>query len=448
MASYRETIDVKYETGKPLLDAVADGKVPLQTPDYVPFEDEGFEEPDDFVEPPEGGVQQHQGLEPEEGQQLPEYQCYQPNALDADMSQGDELDLDAEAGAVQVNMIDHWRVAITVGKEYKCWAKARQSPHREMFDAARRAELKQLIQRGVMKPSTMARKAAVAPNETLYGSLMTFLTKAGDGGELVPKARLCLDGRDDPETDLSKIRTCTPFPNGFRSMVARAAGENATLYTGDVPNAFGQSPADKTRWMRMPPDQREFDENGEEIIYEIENLYGGRCSGRNYQNHMVCWLVHDLGFVQCPHDPAMFRREAKAACGATVAPERQHKKHKSTKYSSRRARSAPAKIGAMTLSVWIDDCVWATRDTTAHEWFSAEMNAEWNATGEYDCKIKKADFVIGLGVTQVKKGIALDQRAFADKLLAKWGMADCNGKSTPLSPGTKVTLAESPTLEQ
>ena len=56
MASYRETIDVKYETGKPLLDAVADGKVPLQTPDYVPFEDEGFEEPDDFVEPPGGGV--------------------------------------------------------------------------------------------------------------------------------------------------------------------------------------------------------------------------------------------------------------------------------------------------------------------------------------------------------------------------------------------------------
>lgn len=314
--------------------------------------------------------------------------------------------------------------------------------HPDKFRLADRKEIDQLLRRGTITQTRITDAPYGAP---IYNSLMVRVLK-DDGKTTKAKPRLVLDESrsSTDEYSVSQTRTITPRFATIRMLIALAAARlGCKVWQYDIPNAFCQAPSDATRYMRMPRGDREYDNDGVEFVYAVQNLYGGRCTGRNYQNHCVAWLK-SIGFTQCPSGPATWYRPA----GSTATPD-EIQRHRDapepknadckTKRSKRVSFDGAPKINAIRMAVYVDDCI-IVADDDAAAWLGAKLTAMWDPEGDKPPPTP-AKHALGMDINQSRPGIiTVSNAGLIDKLVAQFSVK--TSRKTPLSPGTNICVAD------
>ena len=165
--------------------------------------------------------------------------------------------------------------------------------------------------------------------------------------------------------------------------MSEAAGTGAKLFSMDLPNAFSQSIAPNAKYMYFPKGTEKRDPTtGELIIYRVNNLYGRKDAGYNFQTDLVKWML-SIGFVQNKYDHALFRRNATAT---------------------------ESKIECV---IWIDDFLASTRSEEDALWLKAKVEARWAPAGK-SVKFEPATFFLGANIEQNEHHIKLSQKAYID----------------------------------
>ena len=410
-ATYAESNHVAFERGLPLLPAVAAGAAPLEAPGYVEYF--GAEE--------------------------------DAEAINIDNGDDDTIDLDywAAQGNLPVQPPGANAIQIEVRDGGVCcsviWSKekAYNSDLGDHYRQSDCAELNQHIDRGVLRA---CRIDDLTPTQrsSLIETNMSRTVKYKDGVFDRCKSRLCANNKTSTETDipLDQIRTVTPYYSSCRSLFCNAAMNGSTVYVYDYPNAFGQVPADKVRYVRSPRDLRQYD-HGCEIVWECANLQGLQTAGRNYQNECTRFITKELGFVQSTADPATFHRPA----GPPPPTNRKRGTRAQDAGSVNTTISAPAQLAAISMFVWIDDCVYETGDPATHRWLADRLAQRWDQEGA-KAKAAKAEFVLGMKVIQKPGSISISSRARIERLATDFGMGDCYPKQTPMAAGAVVTKGD------
>jgi hypothetical protein len=369
----------------------------------------------------------------------------QPYAANACVKTGgiSKYDVGADCDVIEEWDTDElFAVYTTMSKIYNTKKAAYESEFGEAFKLSDMAEVRQLCERGTITPMP---RSKVPAGEQIYESVCTRQMKCNESGVPVkPKSRLAMNGksqtRREPGIEFANTRTICPRMGSCRCYFSKAAAKGSTCYDFDIPNAFGQAEEDKVRYMRLPFDMRKYDENGDEIVFRVLNLYGGRTAGRNYQDCFVKWITStEIGFCQNPADPSTFYREAKPAQSARPARPVKRDRHGNVTQPAQERQPAVPAMAEISAFAWIDDINYETTDGKAHEWFSNKLVTKWDPNHEKDPP-SKTDFVIGIKVVQKDKTITLLQPQLATKLLESFPQV--YGKKTPFKAGQNTAMCD------
>ena len=249
--------------------------------------------------------------------------------------------------------------------------------------------------------------------------MMARRMKLRDGKPERAKSRLCANDKNSTEElKPHQTRTATPRWSSNRTFFAIAAGEGATCYDYDLPNAFDHAPADKLRVCQAPFDMREYTPDGVEIVYIMGSMQGHRAAGRNYQNFLNS-ILKNHGFQRNKGDPSTYYRPSLPPTGQPNAPP----------------------LAEIRMVVHIDDLIYSTTSNETHEWWAAELRERWDPAHTKPAS-RKTDFVLGVKVTQTQDSISLSAPALVDKLATAMDMDDCYAKDTPIATNEKISLGE------
>jgi len=83
--------------------------------------------------------------------------------------------------------------------------------------------------------------------------------------------------------------------------------------------------------------------------------------------------------------------------------------------------------------VYVDDLIVTGGDPTEIVTFKRQMTSEFDMSD-----LGLLSFYLGLEVDQKEDYIAIRQTSYAKKVLAQFGMSDCNSTKVPMDPGTKL----------
>lgn len=86
------------------------------------------------------------------------------------------------------------------------------------------------------------------------------------------------------------------------------------------------------------------------------------------------------------------------------------------------------------LLVYVDDIVLMGNSTTLLKSFISRLNREFAIKD-----LGKLSYFLGLEVTYTKNGLFLSQGKYAQDILQRFDMVDCNPITTPLAPGDSFT---------
>ena len=277
----------------------------------------------------------------------------------------------------------YWQANLVVGKKYSSSKAAFADKefghlHRKAVDD----EHEQLKFFGVLEECLISE--ATNANEHIFRPVQSIFMKGdADGKPIKSKARTMMDGSHQHLSPAEKSFTFTPKQSTFRYVLSEAAGVGAKLFSMDLPNAFSQSIAPNAKYMYFPKGTEKRDPmSGELIIYRVNNLYGRKDAGFNFQTDLVKWML-SIGFVQNKLDHALFRRDA---------------------------TKTEQKIECV---IWIDDFLASTRCQEDALWLKSKVEARW-APGGKSVKFETANFFLGANIEQNEQYIKLSQKAYID----------------------------------
>ena len=154
-----------------------------------------------------------------------------------------------------------------------------------------------------------------------------------------------------------------------RLLMADCARKNGTLFSADIPNAFAVGDDDaETAYMFAAPGEKEYD-NGVEIVYRVQNIYGRQTAARCYQDRFNCDML-ELGAVRSKLDPCFYKFPA--------TPTR----------------------GEIQVVVWIDDLLISTTCQKGATWIKTQLKAKYERLDGDDIAWRQAKHVLGLDVVQ------------------------------------------------
>ena len=133
-------------------------------------------------------------------------------------------------------------------------------------------------------------------------------------------------------------------------------------------------------------------------------LYGLKQAPRAWYSRIEAYFASE-GFERCPSEPTLF------------------------------TKSEGGKV--LIVSIYVDDLIYTGNDKALMTEFRASMKREFDMTD-----LGKMKFFLGVEVTQGSKSIYMSQRKYAQEILCKFGMENCNSTKTPIVPGCKLDKDE------
>uniref|UniRef100_A0ACD5WTY3 Uncharacterized protein n=1 Tax=Avena sativa TaxID=4498 RepID=A0ACD5WTY3_AVESA len=229
------------------------------------------------------------------------------------------------------------------------------------------------------------------------------IKRDADGSVAKHKARLVAKGYVQREgVDFDEVFAPVARLDSVRLLIAIAAKLDWKLHHLDVKSAFLNGELAEEVYVAQPPG---FAKVGEEhkVLRLHKALYGLRQAPRAW-NTKLDTTLRSLGFTNSASEHSVYARGT----------------------GNKR----------VLLGVYVDDLIVTGADDDELTKFKREMTEKFSMSD-----LGLLSFYLGIEVKQQKEGITISQAAYAEKLLHRAGMADCNSAATPMEPRLKLSKA-------
>ena len=196
-----------------------------------------------------------------------------------------------------------------------------------------------------------------------------------------------------------------------RTLLQRTVQQGMIVHQMDVKTAYLNAPIDCEIYIKQPEGFEQVGENGETLEWKLKkSLYGLKQSGRNWNNLLHDFLIHEK-FIQSRADPCLYVR----------------------KIDDNRC---------VIVIVWVDDIIIAASDLDLLQIVKASLGNRFKMSDLGELK-----WFLGAEYKRSKNSIKTNQTRYIQKILSRFKMSDCKPKPTPCVLGIeKVSNIKSPKL--
>jgi hypothetical protein len=226
-----------------------------------------------------------------------------------------------------------------------------------------------------------------------------FKTKRNERNEIVRyKARLCGKGFSQKEgQDYFDVFAPVARVTTIRSLLALAAVNDWELDNMDVVTAFLQSEVEEEIYIELPEGYKERGPNGEEMVGKLnKSLYGIKQAARNWNKAIHEWFISN-GFKASDADPCLYVRHG--SDGSILA-----------------------------VILYVDDLIIAGSSRAVVDAFKRDISSRFEMQD-----LGALKYVLGMEVKRdrANKTLEINQTAYVDRVLARFGMSNCSPVATP-----------------
>ncbi|GKA99022.1 retrovirus-related pol polyprotein from transposon TNT 1-94, partial [Tanacetum coccineum] len=230
-----------------------------------------------------------------------------------------------------------------------------------------------------------------------------YKTKLNENGEVDKyKARLVAKGcSQEYGVDYAEVFAPVARLETIRLILALAAQKTWTVYQLDVKSAFLHGEIKEEVFVDQPPG---YEVKGQESkVYRLKKaLYGLKQAPRAWYSRIEAYFIRE-GFTKCPYEHTLF---IKFGAGGKI----------------------------LIVCLYVDDLIYTGNDKEMFEVFKKSMMTEFDMTD-----LGKMRYFLGIEVEQRTDGIFIGQRKYAQEMLRKFNMDQCNAVHNPIVPGIKLT---------
>ncbi|GJX30208.1 retrovirus-related pol polyprotein from transposon TNT 1-94 [Tanacetum coccineum] len=185
----------------------------------------------------------------------------------------------------------------------------------------------------------------------------------------------------------------------IRIFIAYAAYKNMTVYQMDVKTAFLNGILHEEVYVSQP--DRFIDQDNPNHVYKLmKALYGLKQAPRAWIDLISSFLLSQK-FSKCVVDPTLFTRKE----GKDI----------------------------LLVQIYVDDIIFGSTDPTLCETFFEIICSKFNMS-----MMGKMSFFLGLQISQILRGIFLNQSKYALEIIKKYGMESNDPVDTPMVEKTKL----------
>lgn len=282
-----------------------------------------------------------------------------------------------------------------------------------MFIADDPESFEEAVLEEVWRKAMEAEIASIVENKTwelmelpegakVIGVKWVYKTKLNEKGEVdMFKARLVAKGYHQKEgVDFYEVFAPVAKWDTIRTLLAEAAGRKWTVYQLDVKSAFLHGKLEEDVYIEQP---KGFEVKGEEEkVYKLEKaLYGLKQAPRAWYSRIEGYFLSQ-GFEKCYCEHTLFVKKRDGE--------------------------------VLLVSLYVDDLIYTRSSKALLDEFKSSMMKEFAMTD-----LGKMKFFLGVEVIQDSQGIFINQQKYAEELLKKYGMEDCNSVKNPIVPGHKLS---------
>ncbi|BBN68061.1 transposable element gene, partial [Prunus dulcis] len=229
--------------------------------------------------------------------------------------------------------------------------------------------------------------------EKTIGVKWIFKTKLNEKGEVDKyKARLVAKGyTQEYGVDYAEVFAPVARLDTIRLVVSLAAQNSWPVYQLDVKSAFLHGELNEKVFIDQPPGYVQ--KGNEKKVFRLKKaLYGLKQAPRAWYSRIDAYFSK-AGFQKCPHEHTLF-----------------------VKYGEG------------------DDLLFTGNDEAMFVEFKSSMMSEFDMTD-----LGKMRYFLGIEVVQSSCGIFISQRKYAQEVLERFQMSNCNPVQNPIVPGFKIT---------
>lgn len=265
---------------------------------------------------------------------------------------------------------------------------------------------------GVLKERDVFELVEAPPDAHVIDSMWVYANKYDADGDIIRrKARLVAKGYTQiPGLDYDQTYASVVRLESFRMVAAIAAAMDLHIWQVDIVAAYLYSNNKFTTYMRQPPG---FVARGEEgkVLRVVKTLYGMMQGGYDFQVEMSS-AYESMGYYKSLADPCVHSRVIDNEFAITST------------YTDDIFGASSTKEGAKKAKEEIEACF------------------EMKDVGELG-------YILGIRIEKDEHtgAISLSQEAYLRRVLERFGMLQCNAKSTPLPSGIALSESESPRTE-
>ena len=307
-------------------------------------------------------------------------------------------------GSIATHQDGHWEIlgapdeanlAIGVGvDDPKSYQDAMSSPNSDRWKTAADVEMNSILKNKTWE------LVDLPPGKTAIGSKWVFKTKMNaDGSINKHKARLVAQGFAQ-QHGIDYEETFAPVVKyvSLRTVLAIANQHNMELHQMDVNSAYLNGDIDADIYMRQPEGFIDSD-NPNKVCKLRKGLYGLKQGGRIW-NQKIDHYLKSQGYTPSDADPCIYV------------------KHNQGKI--------------VIIALYVDDTIIASNCNEMLHDAKKMLNEKFDMTDLGEVKS-----ILGMSVerNRAKGVLTINQSAYLQSALERFGMADCNPVSTPMEPG-------------
>ncbi|GJZ18425.1 retrovirus-related pol polyprotein from transposon TNT 1-94 [Tanacetum coccineum] len=220
------------------------------------------------------------------------------------------------------------------------------------------------------------------------------------GGVLKNKARLVAKGyRQEERIDFKESFAPVARIEAIRIFLANVANKNMTIYQMDVKTAFLNGELREEVYVSQP--KGFVDQDNPTHVYRLKKaLYGLKQAPRVWYDMLSSFLLSQK-FSKGAIDPTLFTRKE----GKDI----------------------------LMVQIYIDDIIFASTDPNLCDIFADKMITNFKMS-----MMGKMSFFLGLQISQIPRGIFINQIKHALEILKKYGMDTCNPFDASMVDQTKL----------
>ena len=266
---------------------------------------------------------------------------------------------------------------------------ANQSTESGEWRKAMEDEMESLIENDVFTST------ALPPGKKLVGSRWVFSRKIDADENMIHKARFVAKGFAQVEgTDYTDTFAPTAKMDTIRMVVQIAAHDNMLIHQLDVKTAYLNAPIDCEIYLKPPEGFGATDDENNLLVWRLnKSLYGLKQSGRNW-NFVLSDFFRSLNFQQSNVDACLFMKTQES--------------------------------GAVYIVIWVDDLVIAASNELDLSNIKQTLKRRFRMKD-----MGSLSWFLGIEFRVTEEGIHMSQSRYIKAILQKYGMEECNPRTTP-----------------